>query len=96
MIRDIFVSIGIEILKIRKSIIFRITIGVSVFISLIMAMFMYFIMHPDILPPGLLKTKVNLAAVAADWPSYFSFLEMIISIQGIILFGRSNFGQNNR
>jgi len=87
MIRDIFVSLGIEILKIRKSIIFWISIGISVFISLIMGMFMYFIMHPDILPPGLLKTKVNLAAVAANWPSYFSFLVMIASILGIILFG---------
>lgn len=87
MIKDIFVCLGIEMLKIRKSMIFWITIGISVFISLIMGMFMYFIMHPAILPPGLLKTKVNLAAVAADWPSYFSFLEMIAGILGIVLFG---------
>ncbi|MBN2532322.1 MAG: ABC transporter permease [Spirochaetales bacterium] len=87
MIKDIAVSLGIEILKIRKSMIFRITAGFSVFISLIMGMFMYFIMHPDILPPGLLKTKVNLATVAADWPSYFDFLLMLISAIGIILFG---------
>ncbi|MBN1700144.1 MAG: ABC transporter permease [Spirochaetales bacterium] len=87
MIRDITASLGIELLKIRKSLIFIITIGISVFISAIMGMFMYFIMHPDILPPGLLKTKVDLAAVSADWPSYFGFLEMIIGILGIILFG---------
>ena len=87
MIKDIFVSLGIEILKVRKSIIFRITIGISIFIAFVMGLFMYFIMHPEILPPGLLKTKVNLAAVTADWPSYFSFLIMIGSILGIILFG---------
>jgi ABC-2 type transport system permease protein len=87
MIKDICVSLGIEILKIWKSMIFRITVGVAVIISLIMGMFMYFIMHPDILPPGLLKTKVNLAAVSADWPSYFGFLAMIAGVLGIILYG---------
>lgn len=87
MIKDILASLSIEILKIRKSIIFRITAGISCFISLIMGMFMYFIMNPDILPPGLLKTKVDLAAVTADWPSYFSFLIMLSAVLGIILFG---------
>jgi ABC-2 type transport system permease protein len=87
MLKSVLVSLGIEILKIRKSMIFRITAGVSCFISMIMGMFMYFIMNPDILPPGLLKTKVDLAAVSADWPSYFSFLLMLAAVLGIILTG---------
>jgi ABC-type transport system involved in multi-copper enzyme maturation permease subunit len=87
MIKDIFVSLGIEILKIRKSLIFWITIGISVIISMILGMFMFFIMHPDILPSGILKTKVNLAAISADWPSYFGFLEIVAGVLGIILFG---------
>jgi ABC-type transport system involved in multi-copper enzyme maturation permease subunit len=87
MLTGIFASIRVEILKVFKSIIFRITAGISCFISLIMGMFMYFIKNPDILPPGLLKTKVDLAAVSADWPSYFGFLVMIGAVLGIILFG---------
>ena len=41
MIKGIFVSLGIELLKIRRSMIFRITVGVAVFISLMLGLFIF-------------------------------------------------------
>jgi len=67
--------------------IFWITLGLASFISLMIGMIMIFVMHPDILPPGLLKTKVAIAAVSADWPAYFGFLQQASGALGIILFG---------
>ncbi|RPJ05275.1 MAG: bacitracin ABC transporter permease [Spirochaetaceae bacterium] len=48
---------------------------------------MMLIKNPEILPPGILKTKVDLAAISADWPSFLGFIEMATSAAGIILFG---------
>jgi ABC-2 type transport system permease protein len=87
MMKNILVSLGIELLKIRRSTIFRITIAASIFTSLMLAFMMVLVQNPGVLPPGILKTKVELAALRADWPAYLSFIEMAGGALGIILFG---------
>lgn len=87
MIKAVFIALAIEITKIRKSRIFWITIGVSCFVSAILALMMFLVQNPDILPPGILKTKIDLAAISADWPAYIGFVEMVAGALGIILFG---------
>lgn len=87
MIKSVLTSLSIELLKIRRSSIFWITLGAGCFVSLIIGMMMVFVMNPSMLPPGILKTKVAIAAVTADWPSYTSFILMASSAIGIILFG---------
>ncbi len=87
MIRKILISLSIEILKIRSSKIFWITIGAGCLISMMLGLMMLLIQNPVILAPGILKTKVEIAAVKADWPSYIGFVEMASGAIGIILFG---------
>ena len=87
MIRNIFISLSIEILKIRRSKIFWITVGAGCLISVMLGLMMVLVKNPDLLAPGLLKTKVEIAAVKADWPSYIGFVEMASGAIGIILFG---------
>ncbi|MBN1410437.1 MAG: ABC transporter permease [Spirochaetales bacterium] len=87
MLKDIFVTLSIEITKIRKTMIFWISIAASCFMSFILGLMMWLVMNPDLLPPGILKTKVDLAAINADWPSYIGFVEMAVAALGIVLFG---------
>lgn len=83
----VFISLLNELLKLRRSLIFPITLGAGCFIALIIGMMMVFVMNPSLLLPGILKTKIAIAAVTADWPSYIGFMEMASSAIGIILFG---------
>jgi ABC-2 type transport system permease protein len=87
MMKSIFVSLTIELLKIRRSSIFIITIGIAVFLSMMIALMMLLSMYPDSLPPGILKTKVELAAFKADWPSYMVIIEITSGAIGIIIYG---------
>jgi ABC-type transport system involved in multi-copper enzyme maturation permease subunit len=87
MLKNIFASLSTEILKVRRSGIFWITIAASCFISLMLGLMMILIKNPDVLPPGILKTKVAIAAISADWPAYINFIEMASGAVGIILFG---------
>jgi ABC-2 type transport system permease protein len=83
----IIASLKVETLKIRRSTIFLITVCACVFIALMIGLMMLLIMNPNILPPGLLKTKISVAAVTANWPAYFSLFEQAGGAIGIILFG---------
>lgn len=87
MIRSIAASLAIEILKTRRAMIFRVTLAVACFMSCVLALMIVLVKNPEVLPPGLLKTKVNLAAITADWPSYFGFTQMATGAIGILLFG---------
>lgn len=87
MIRDIFISLDIELLKMRKSMIFWVTIAAACFITLILGLMMVLVMNPGVLPPGILKTKIAMAAISADWPSFIGFVEMASGAIGIIIFG---------
>jgi ABC-2 type transport system permease protein len=87
MIKNIYISLSIEILKIRRSNIFWITIAFSCLISLILGLMMVLMKNPDVMAPGILKTKVAIAAIKADWPSYIGFIETASGAIGIILYG---------
>jgi len=87
MIIKILLSLRIEILKIYKSRIFWITIASSCLVAFILGLMMLLVKNPDLLAPGLLKTKVSIAAIKADWPSYIGFINMASGAIGIILFG---------
>jgi len=87
MIQDIVAALGIELMKIRRSMIFRVTIAASVFVSLMLALIMLLTKNPEVLPPGILKTKVAIAAISADWPSYIGFMEIASGALGIVLYG---------
>ncbi len=87
MLKNILASLSMEILKLRKSTIFKISTGMSIFIAFILGLMMVLIIHSDILPPGVLKTKVNLAAIKADWPAYLDFTQIAAGAIGMILFG---------
>jgi ABC-2 type transport system permease protein len=87
MMKQIAACFSIELLKVRRAMIFRVTIGAACFIPLILGLMMVLIKNPDVLPPGILKTKIGLAAVSADWPSYIGFTEMAASAIGMVLFG---------
>lgn len=87
MLNSIFASLSMELLKMRRSTIFWITLGAACFMALILGLMMVLVMNPGVLPPGILKTKVALAAISADWPSYISFMEMASGGMSIIIFG---------
>lgn len=87
MMKYFLPSLSVELGKITRSAIFLITVCAGVFIALVIGLMMVLIMNPGILPPGILKTKISLAAVSADWPSFFSFFEQAGGALGIILFG---------
>jgi ABC-2 type transport system permease protein len=87
MIRDIAAALPVELLKLRRSTIFTVTLAASCFVSLMLALMMALVMHPDALPPGILKTKIDLAAISADWPAYLAITGIAQAALGIILYG---------
>ena len=87
MIRNLFASLTIEMLKVYRSMIFWITIGASCLISFMLGLMMMLVMNPGSLPPGILKTKISIAAISASWPVYIGFIEMATGALGLILFG---------
>ncbi len=87
MLTDLFAALSIEVLKLRRSAIFKVTIAATCFVSFMLALMMLLVMHPDALPPGILKTKIAVAAIGADWPAYIGFTEIAQGALGIILYG---------
>jgi ABC-2 type transport system permease protein len=87
MLKDLAASLPVELLKLRRSTIFRVTIAAGCFFSFMLALMMALAMHPDVLPPGILKTKIAIAAISADWPAYLSFIQIAQGAIGMILYG---------
>jgi len=87
MLKNIFASLNIELLKIYRSMIFWITIGVAIFFSMMIGLMMLLVLYPDSLPPGILKTKVDLAGLTAEWPMYIGLNEIAAGAIGMVIFG---------
>jgi ABC-2 type transport system permease protein len=87
MMKDICASLVVEAVKVWRSMIFRVTIAATCFVSAMLGLMMYLVRNPEILPPGILKTKVAIAAIGSDWPAYLGFSEMAAGAIGIILYG---------
>jgi ABC-2 type transport system permease protein len=87
MMKDMHASLVVEAVKAWRSMIFRVTIAATCFISSMLCLMMYLVRNPELLPPGILKTKVAIAAIGSDWPAYLGFSEMAGGAIGIILYG---------
>jgi ABC-2 type transport system permease protein len=85
--KNFLAAAAVEWLKLRRSTIFRLTLAAAAFIALMLALMMWLAMHPDLLPPGILKTKVAIAALVPDWPNYLAFTGMAAGAIGLIVFG---------
>jgi ABC-2 type transport system permease protein len=82
------VPLPVEILKIRRSVIFRVTVGIFCFLPLMCGLFMLIIMNPSIAANSvMLKTKADRAAPSADGPAYFGLLEQAGVVGGFLVFG---------
>lgn len=77
-----------EALKLRRSLLPRVTILAMTLAGLVSGFFMFVIQDVDRARSlGLLGTKAQLVGAAADWPGYFEFSAQITSIGGVIVFG---------
>ncbi len=80
-------AIWAEILKIRRSKIFLITILAFSFITIILALMMFILKNPELArQTGLLGAKAQLIG-EANWSSYFNILAQVIAMGGLIGFG---------
>jgi ABC-2 type transport system permease protein len=86
--KDVFSSIWVESLKIRRSKMLWITILVSIFMPIMMGLLMFVAKNPEIAYKfGLLGTKATILRIKADWPSYIELFNMAIAAGGLIGFG---------
>ncbi|MGZ3583136.1 MAG: ABC transporter permease [Ktedonobacterales bacterium] len=77
-----------EALKARRSIVLWLTALAIALAPLVGALFMLILKDPDLASrAGLLTTKAQARAAAADWPTYFSLLEQSVAIGGFVVFG---------
>ncbi|SRR6056297_1330525 len=80
-------TIETEILKMRKSNIFWITIIAFSFITIVIAIMMFILKEPELAQKtGLLGDKAQIIG-EANWESYFEILSQIIAIGGLIGYG---------
>lgn len=79
-----------EVLKVRRSKIFWITILAFSFITLVLALMMFILKNPELARnAGLLGAKAQIIG-EANWTSYFDILAQIIAMGGLIGFGFVN------
>ena len=84
----VFAAIWTEILKIRRSKIFLITLILSVFVPLIMGFMVFIAKNPEIARKlGILGAKASVLNLKADWPTYLGLLNLAIVGLGLALFG---------
>lgn len=77
-----------EALKARRSTVLWLTALAIALAPLVGAVFMAILKNPDLASrAGLLATKAQTRAAAADWPTYFSLLEQSVAIGGFVVFG---------
>jgi ABC-2 type transport system permease protein len=76
-----------EILKVRRSRIFPVTILIAIFIPVMMGFMMLIIKHPE------LASKARMMAIKASmigtatWPNFFNYLSMTVTAGGLVIFG---------
>jgi len=76
-----------EILKVRRSRIFPVTILVAIFIPVMMGFMMLIIKHPE------LASKARMMAIkasmigTASWSIFFNYLSMTVTAGGLVIFG---------
>lgn len=77
-----------EALKARRTVVLWLTALAIALAPLVGGVFMAILKNPEwAAHAGLLTTKAQLRGGAADWPTYFSFLEQAIAVGGLVVFG---------
>lgn len=81
-------AITTEVLKLRRSRLWWITLLACTVIALIASLFMFISQNPDRARAlGLLGAKAQLATVRTDWTGHFALLGQIIAVGGMFVFG---------
>jgi len=82
-----FTVLFVELLKVRKSKIFWITLAAFSIAPLMAGFFMYVLKDPEFAKQsGLLGAKAQIAG-EVNWPSYFELHAQMIAVGGIVVFG---------
>lgn len=82
--KGIRAAIWMELLKIRRTKIFPISIYFFIFIGLMMGFLMYASMHPEIASrSATIKTKTSFLG-GSDWNAYYNLLIQIVLVLGVI------------
>jgi ABC-2 type transport system permease protein len=85
--KSLFPALWAEILKIRRSIMFWITIIVSLFIIVMMGFLMFVLKYPEYARKYRLVAAKASFIGKADWPSYLGMLTMAMATGGMVGFG---------
>lgn len=84
---NLIIATQAEIIKLRRSWIFAITVGLFIFIPLMMGLLMYVAQHPEMADKlGLIGAKAQFFK-ENSWVGFFEILNQIIAVMGIIGFG---------
>jgi ABC-2 type transport system permease protein len=77
-------TLWMELLKIRKSTVFRLSIYFFIFIGMMMGLLMYLSMHPEIASrSSTVRMKTSFLG-GSDWNGYFGLLMQIVLTVGVI------------
>lgn len=87
--RDLSAALIAEYLKIKKTKIFLITVGLFIFIPCMLGLMVYVTRNPEIGSKlGIIGTKASMLRFGdADFKSYFNLMNQVISAIGLIGFG---------
>jgi ABC-2 type transport system permease protein len=88
MMSELTAALVVEFRKIRRSRMLWASAAAFIFIALICGLFMFILKDPERARSlGLLGAKAQFFAAAADWPSFFSLMMVMMSIGGLVIFG---------
>lgn len=85
--KNLYNSIIVELMKLRRSKVVIITIGFFIFIPIMMCLLMLVAQHPDIAAKlGIVGTKANMFG-SNNWAGFFEMMSQLIAAIGLIGFG---------
>jgi ABC-2 type transport system permease protein len=87
--KSLFVAIGVEILKIRKSKVFWLSVLFFMFVAFMMGLMMFVSKYPEIAGKlGMVGTKASMLRIGeANWKNYFTLLNQGIAGIGLVGYG---------
>lgn len=85
--KTLSIALSAEFMKMRRSWIFIITVGLFIFIPIMMGLFMYLAQNPELtIKLGAVGTKAQFFS-ENTWNGYLEMINQIIVVMGIIAFG---------
>jgi ABC-2 type transport system permease protein len=85
---ELWMALSVEFSKVRRSNTLWISALAFAFITFIAGLFMYILEDPGRARSlGLLGAKAQIFGGAADWPSFFSLMLVLVSVGGLVVFG---------